>query len=224
MNYITSVEGKIKDFLNSNKESIKTLVEIGTHFGTDTIELRKILPKSEIFCFEPDPRNIKVIEKFWDGQNIANIYELALSNFNGKTKFYLSSGDCSFWTNDELLSNNDWSASNSLKKPIKHLERHSWITFDNTIEVNCIRLDDFEPLKNKIIDFIWMDVQGAEELVIEGSIKTLNNTKFLYTEYSNEELYEGQLDLNSLLTLLGESWETLEVFNNDVLLKNKKFE
>jgi autotransporter strand-loop-strand O-heptosyltransferase len=220
-NNLTSVNGKIKEFIINNEKNINVVLEIGSHFGTDTIELKKILPKSTIFCFEPDPRNIKITKEIWGDETVGELFEVAVSNFNGKTKLNLSSGDCSFWTDNKLISKNDWSASNSIKKPIKHLEHHPWVKFNEEIEVDCIKLDDFNPLSGKIIDFIWMDVQGAEDLVIEGSRELLKRTKFLYTEYNNEELYENQLDINGILNLLGEDWQLIEIFDNDILLKNK---
>ena len=217
-----SVTGEIKDFLIQHKEDFKLIVEIGTHFGNDTIEIRKLFPKSEIICFEPDPRNVSVIKENWNSNNVGVLYELAASDFNGKTTFHLSSGDCSFWTDDELWSKKEWSASSSIKKPVKHTEVHPWIKFDEVIEVDCVKLDDFQPLNEKIIDFIWMDVQGAEDLVINGSKKILTHTRFLFTEYNNEELYENQLNLEGILELLGPDWSVLSIFSNDILLKNDK--
>lgn len=217
-----SVTGEIKDFLIQHQEDFKLIVEIGTHFGNDTIEIRKLFPKSEIICFEPDPRNVSVIKENWNSNNVGVLYELAASDFNGKTTFHLSSGDCSFWTDDELWSKKEWSASSSIKKPVKHTEVHPWIKFDEVIEVDCVKLDDFQPLNEKIIDFIWMDVQGAEDLVINGSKKILTNTRFLFTEYNNEELYENQLNLEGILELLGPDWSVLSIFSNDILLKNTK--
>ena len=41
------------------------------------------------------------------------------------------------------------------------------------------------------IDFIKLDVQGAEHLVIQGAKKTLALTRLLWTEVSFKSLYEG---------------------------------
>ena len=66
-----------------------------------------------------------------------------------------------------------------------------------------------------------MDVQGAEGDVIKGASKTLQKTRFLYTEYNNNELYEGQPFLKSLLALL-QSFKVVTRYPEDVLLKNMK--
>ena len=66
-----------------------------------------------------------------------------------------------------------------------------------------------------------MDVQGAEGDVIAGAPKILQETRFLYTEYSNTETYEGQLSLRRLLARLP-SFVVLARYRADVLLKNSK--
>lgn len=198
------------------------LLEIGSHFGIDTIKISEIVPDCDIISFEPDPRNIKVLESKIKSTKI-KLEKKAVSDLDGHMDFHLSSGKCRGCT-DDFLKENDWSASSSLKRPIVHLKQHPWVSFDKTIKVETIRLDSYEPISNKIIDFIWMDVQGAEDLVFRGAKKTLERTKFLYTEFSNVELYEQQLNLDKIVEFLGVDWEIIEVYPNDVLLKNKKYE
>ncbi len=68
-----------------------------------------------------------------------------------------------------------------------------------------------------------MDVQGAESDVIAAGRQTLGNTRFIYTEYSDKELYEGQLSLQAILDLLP-SFEVVTKYprevEGDVLLRN----
>jgi hypothetical protein len=69
-----------------------------------------------------------------------------------------------------------------------------------------------------------MDVQGAEIEVLSSFGEYLNKTKFIYTEYSGEELYENSADLKNILDLLGNNWEIVHDFGTDVLVKNKLFD
>lgn len=209
----------IKEFVRNLK--INVFVEIGMHFGTDTQDFRKMHPNSRIVCFEPDPRNIEMIKKLGNDK-ICELYELALSNTNEPMDFYLSSGNSKGLLNDPLLTENDWSCSSSLKKPTGHLSLHKWITFPNSVKVQCSKLDDFEPLKNTKIDFMWVDVQGAEDLVFSCAQETLKNTHYVYTEYCNQELYEGQLNLQGVLKLFP-GFKVLIDYGGDVLLKNTNF-
>lgn len=209
----------IKQFIQQIQ--IETFVEIGMHFGTDTQDFRKMHPNARIVSFEPDPRNIEMIKKL-ENDKICELYELALSNTNEDMDFYLSSGDSKGLLNDTLLTDNDWSCSSSLKKPTGHLSLHKWITFPKSVKVKCCKLDDFEPLKNTKIDFMWVDVQGAEDLVFSCAQETLKNSHFVYTEYSNEELYEGQLNLKQILELFV-GFRVLIDYGGDVLLQNLNF-
>lgn len=213
----TKIMVPIKEFIRTLQ--IDTFVEIGAHFGTDTAAFRRMHPQSRIVCFEPDPRNITIMRKT-GVDKICELHEVALSNTNGEITFYQSSGDSSNLAVDDYLKEHDWSASSSLKKPTGHLDEHKWITFPTSVMVPCSRLDDIVSLHGTHIDFMWVDVQGAEDLVFAGAQETLRRTKYLYTEYCNQELYEGQLNLAQLLTLIGPQFRVLCDYGGDVLLEN----
>lgn len=210
----------IKFFIK--EQPIKTFVEIGCHFGTDTEDFRRFHPNARIVCFEPDPRNVKILKERGIDK-ICELHPLALSDTNGQSIFYLSSGNSSGRVSEKILQQNDWSCSSSLKKPTGHIYMHPWITFNNKVNVETRKLDDVESLKNTKIDFMWVDVQGAEDLVFSGGKETLENTKYLYTEYSDNELYENQLNKKSILNLVGKNWEVLYDYGGDILLKNTRF-
>jgi hypothetical protein len=100
-------------------------------------------------------------------------------------------------------------------------EGYPWVKFDKTITANTCRLGDWCS-ENGVtdIDFIWMDVPGAEADVIAGAANALAKTRFLYTDYSNTETYEGQPSLDKLLALLP-SFKVVFKYAGDVLLKNR---
>ena len=70
------------------------------------------------------------------------------------------------------------------------------------------------------VDFIWLDVQGAELDVFSGAAQTLARTRFLYTEYSNQELYKGQRGLRDLVKHL-KGFSVLARYPGDALLRNE---
>jgi hypothetical protein len=95
--------------------------------------------------------------------------------------------------------------------------------------VQSTRLDTFCEQSNITeIDFIWMDVQGAELEVLSGGDRILKNTKYIYTECPIVKMYDGESDCQNILKLLP-NFST--VFENvkgtkvekDVLLKNNKY-
>jgi FkbM family methyltransferase len=199
----------IKDFIRNLP--IQTLVEIGCWTGNDTLEFRNIHPNARIVGFEPDPRNVEELKRKTIDKMI-ELYPLALSNTNSECKFYLSEGLTCKHT-----------CSSSLKQPTGHLTWHPSVVFPTSTMVQTIRLDDFEPLKNTKIDFIWADVQGAEDLVFSGAAETLKRTHYVYTEYCNTQLYDRQLNLQEILTLFGPDWRVVHDFGGDVLLENIGF-
>jgi 2-O-methyltransferase len=119
--------------------------------------------------------------------------EIAISNRNGTIAFHMSGGGCAGGGLGQIRLHSC---------PKNHLLEHPEVTFGKTMMVKTRALDDWRAeyaLTN--IDFLSMDVQGAESDVIVGATETLNRTRFLYTEYSNNESYEGRLPLRQLLAL-----------------------
>jgi len=213
----------IHKFIKENINEQSVFFEIGSHFGIDT-EIIFNNTRSSIHCFEPDPRNIKIMEKNGISKIVKKINQVAISDYIGKSIFYLSSGNPPQSFENQDLNNNSWSASNSLKKPKVHLEKNPWCKFEDFIEVDCITLEHYCK-NNKIshIDFIWMDVQGAEDMVLRGLGELKENIKFIYTEYNEEEIYENSTNKEQILNLLGTNWEIIYDFGGDLLVKNKNF-
>jgi 2-O-methyltransferase len=192
------------------------MLEIGVHFGEDTRKFRQMLPSTRIVGFEPDPRNIEIIRRTGIDK-LCEFHPVALSDKNEVRTFYMSSGKATQHEDRQHLEN-DWSSSSSLKRPTGHLNVHPWITFPRTAEVQCMRLDDVPTLQSGIIDFIWADVQGAEDLVFSGAKDVLSRTRYVYTEYATG-LYEGQLNRDQLLAMFGPQWSVVHDFGGDILIR-----
>ena len=222
---------QIKDIINKSNPII---FEIGCADGLDTIEFLEIFGDDlTIYCFEPDIRNI---ETFLNGghrpfalnvtQGIKNknvfLENKAIGSIDGIVDFYQS----------------NTTYSSSIKKytkncmdnfgNIKLYDNITGLTFDNIIKVNCVTLDAYVSDKNiDIIDFVWADVQCAEDLMIIGGKNTFENkVRYLYTEYAktkNYEYYENSPNLEKILELLGNNWILLQDFETEILLKNTNF-
>ncbi len=197
------------------------ILEIGCNSGSHTLWFLQAFSRPRIHCFEPDPRAIaRFKKKVGERENVA-LHEIALSDRDGEITFHQSDGQ-----RDESqvqLLPEGWDFSGSIRKPKDHLKEYPWVTFEHSITVPTMTLDHWcRDRQIEHIDFIWMDVQGAEMDVINGGRATLQKTRYLYTEYSTKELYEGQATLKSLLKNLPE-FKALIRYPNDILLQNARF-
>lgn len=182
----------------------KLFVELGAHQGADTAWMAQI-PDVTIHAFEPDPRNHQPPR-----QNVV-LHRAAIAERDGHGPFILSQWG---W-------GQEWTHSSSIKQPKNHLQRFP-VTFGDTVEVELITLDTFyRQYELDVIDFIWADIQGAEGEMIRGGQQALAHARYLYTEYSDDEMYEGQVTLKEILDLLPD-FRVLELWPDDVLLENRK--
>lgn len=174
------------------------IFDIGACEAEETIKYSRLFPGSTIFSFEPLPQNVILSKKNLTDNNIQNVHFInkAVSDKKGKSDFYVSSGQ----PDDMPESNWDYgNKSSSLLPPDKHTALIGFIRFNNTITVDTITLDNFCK-ENEIrrIDFIHMDVQGAELMVLNGAVISLNFIKAIWLEVSTIHLYKEQALANDI--------------------------
>ena len=198
------------------------LLDVGANDGHDTCILKKIFPNSVIHSFEPDPRAINSFRiKTRELQDVT-LHEIAMNESTGIALFY-QSNSADFAVSHKNIRPNGWDLSGSLCRPKKHLELHPEIVFDTIITVPTITIDQWTT-NNDInhIDLLWMDVQGAEAQVLTGAQNSLKNCDLIYTEFDEEELYEGQVNLQHVKDLLMSTHLLLLEFKNDALFLNRQ--
>jgi len=117
---------------------------------------------------------------------------LALSDRAGVATFHVSSG-----RPPEEFAGADWNYGNkssSLLPPAAKDPMYGWIEFKEAITVRTETLDAFCAARGiGRIDFIHMDVQGAERLVLAGAGEMLPRIGALWLEVSDKPLYAGQM-------------------------------
>lgn len=99
----------------------------------------------------------------------------------------------------------EWTGSSSIKESIPHSKRWPWLTFDKKATVQTIRLDTWT-LENNIdmVDFAWVDVQGAERDLLKGASHTFKNTRYIYIEYGATSSYPDAMTRDETNELLSE--------------------
>jgi FkbM family methyltransferase len=192
------------------------IVEVGANCGQTTVEMLRAMPGATIYAFEPDPRAIAKFRAAVAGPNV-HLYECAIGAINGIVNFHQSSGG------EELPGySQGWDQSGSIRRPNSHLTVWPWVRFEREITVPIMTLDAWSQLHQlERADFIWADVQGAESDLVEGAARFLPASRFLYTEYSNDEWYEGQVTLAGLCEKLA-NFDLIVRYPTDVLFRNKR--
>ena len=169
------------------------ILDVGACEGEDTVRYARCFPRARLFAFEPLPANQALIRNNLDRYQItrAELVPLALSDRAGEAVFHVSSG-----RPPDLFSGENWNYGNkssSLLAPADHQPMHGWIEFKQTITVPTSTLDTFCAERGlDHIDFIQMDIQGAEALVLAGATAMLPRITAIWLEVFRRELYHGQ--------------------------------
>lgn len=211
----TKSQPDIFDILWALPKPLDVVIEIGAADGGDSGAIWAATQAKDYYAIEPDKRNLNILyESSMYGENNFRVFEYAVGDKDGFADFNPSNGH-----NTNL--DREHTFSGSLKKPKEHLIAHPWCIFGEPIQVRTIRLDTFVEFYGiPFIDLIWCDVQGAEDLVIAGGQKSLAKTTYFYTEYYQNEMYEGQISCEEIHKRLPGEWKIIERWAENVLFKN----
>lgn len=159
---------------------IPTIIEAGAADGIDTLDFSNMFPSGKIFSFEPCLSEFKKAEQRVSNKNNVVLINKALSAYDGKQNLNVA---------DRF---GESFCSHSLLKPKIHLTFHKDITFKQEYSVDTVNLDNYLK-KNNIdyIDYMWLDMQGYESVVLQNSPYAMSITKYIYSEVFLIELYEN---------------------------------
>jgi FkbM family methyltransferase len=132
------------------------VIDIGANIGYYTLIFARLVGESgKVFAFEPDPENFALLKKNVELNHYKNVVliQKAASNVSGKAQLYLSKEN----KGDHRIYNS-------------HDGRES-------LEIETIKLDDYFKEFIGKIDYIKMDIQGAEAMAIQGMSALLNFNK-----------------------------------------------
>ena len=122
-------------------------VDIGAHIGYFTLLLSRLVgEKGKVFAFEPDPDNFALLRRNAELNGLRNVVleSKAVSDAGGRIRLYRAEGN----SGDHRI-------------------------FDDSgrreaVEVDSVRLDDYFAGSGVRVDFIKMDIQGAEPGAVRG--------------------------------------------------------
>jgi FkbM family methyltransferase len=148
-------EPKTFNFFKEQIKKCKVFVDVGASIGGYAIRTAKYC---KVYAIEPLPRNYKILKINEKLNNVKiNSFNIAAGNRNSKVKLYYRLG---VWD----LPSIKWKQKQFIEVEMKLLD---------------------EIINEESIDLIKIDVEGAEDLVLEGARNCLKRTKMVIIERSD---------------------------------------
>jgi FkbM family methyltransferase len=152
-----------------NVKTADVILDIGANTGLYSI-MSLINPKAKIYAFEPVPRNIDTLRDnlVLNKTEQIQIEPIALSNMIGNGRFF--------------IPGNEWVYTASLKKEFSSQFHTDKLLEEIPVELDTV--DNFLKSRNISVNskiLCKIDVEGAEDLVVQGMINSLEKYDFRCT-------------------------------------------
>lgn len=136
-------------FFQSEKTN-PIIIDSGANIGMATLYYKWLYPNATIYAFEPDPETFKILHKNISQNDLKDVllFNVALTDKKGKVDL-----------NTDLENPGLLSMSVIYKRKTK-----------DSLKVASSSLSEF--IRDKSIDFLKMDIEGAENMVIRELIKS----------------------------------------------------
>ena len=138
--------------------STPLIIDCGANIGLSVVYFKSLYPQSTIIAYEPDVANIELLGKNIQANHFENVTIKKEAIWTKNEKLYFKS----------IGSQGSQIASDGLQK-------------HDTVEVNAIRLA--EVLEATAVDFLKIDIEGAEYEVMKDCASSLSNVKNIFVEY-----------------------------------------
>jgi FkbM family methyltransferase len=176
------------------------IIDCGANIGLSIIYFKENHKDAEILAFEPDEANFNLLKK--------NIQSFGLQDVSIKKE--------AVWIKETELN---FSNEGTMASKIEH------VTYGNARKVKAIRLKD---QLNKKIDFLKIDIEGAEFEVLKDIKDNLHYVQNMFFEYhGNFEQNKELLEIFEIITKAGFSYyikEAAQIYRAPFTAKNIKRE
>lgn len=150
------------------------IIDGGANIGLATIYFKELFPNAEIIAFEPD----KVIYEMLK----VNLKSFGLDDVQIENK--------GLWDKSDVLNFNSEGADAGLVSDIYN-------SYDSTTSIDVVSLNDY--LKKKV-DFLKLDIEGSETIVLNNIKDNLDKVERIFVEYHS---FVGQPQtLNEIIDIL----------------------
>jgi FkbM family methyltransferase len=188
----------VYEFLQSRGDA-DLYVDVGAASGA--ISLRIAADADHVLAFEPFPHNARLFRQRLASHPHVRLIEKAVSNRCGRTTFFVAStvqGDEPAWS-DQIGYSSVGRLASSLRDTLKSYVSVGTAALRHRRGATILRVEtttlDLE-LQGRTVDFMKVDVQGAERQVLEGASSALESQRIrlMYIEWSGDPAVERRLE------------------------------
>ena len=187
-------------------ESEDIIIDVGANIGWISLLFFRYGPANiQIFAFEPDPLNYKLLQKNVQQNNATQVTccSEALSDKVEKKTLYLY--------------------------PSKNRGRHSLLPINQgqQVEVSATTLDTFleeRKLDYSRVKFVKIDVEGYEYFVLKGGQQLLEHAPIIHTEFAPTYMERGGIKPADLLDILYQKNYTPRIIGEQGELEDTSYE
>jgi len=155
------------------KKREPVIYDCGANIGMSCLYLKKLYPNAKIKAFEADPYIVKIFENNLKRNNI--------------------------FDNIEIINSAVWIDNNGLEFSCEGADGGSIYGSNNKIKVKSVKLKEY--LENeKEIDFLKIDIEGAEYEVLKDCANSLHCVRHIFIEYHS--FVNDHQKLSEILTIL----------------------
>lgn len=162
----------LDEIYKQNLPSEPYIIDCGANIGLSVIYMKKLFPGAEIIAFEPDEQNFKLLEE--------NVRSFGFSGVTLKKE--------AVWTENTILK---FASGGSMSSKIE--------TEKNVlaVDVKATRLKDY---LNRNVDFLKIDIEGSEFMVVKDIMDSLHLVNNLFVEYHGT--FAQQNELTALMNMV----------------------
>jgi FkbM family methyltransferase len=167
--YLTIIKSEMYDFRASSQNPY--IVDCGANIGVSIAYYKKKYPDAEILAFEPDKKIFSILERNVRNAGFTNVtlVNKGIWNQHGKIQFLVDGADGGSILKNDLDFVGD--------------------SFIAEIETTCLK--DYLVRK---VDFLKIDIEGAESVVIEDCQDVLQQVEYLFIEHHGNRCEKQKLD------------------------------
>ena len=167
-------------------QQVRVVFDVGARDCKESADFARAYPAAMVYAFECNPATLPQCRAVAAAEPRIVLTEKAASGQNGRLMFYPTNPQA---TQSGIAAGNPGASSLFEASGAYPEERY----VQDRVEVETMRLDSFCAERAITdIEVLWMDVQGAEELVLRGLGALLPRVKFIHLEAEFFEIYRGQ--------------------------------